>query len=275
MFENQTIGCLSVNILYDTEKFSYNSVTMGPMVERPASDTDIAELEPGKIVICFTSDGTAPITSAGIAANNLFATVKLDVKDTTAAFTSAIGIEAAAKLTDKDAVTLIKKTALADCLKAGYVEISAAAAPGYDVTVATDKHIGFDYEGVDVYYIKSLVLSEGNGEYIVKVGDYELYWSPERQCYVGVTAPENYNKADNTCFNVSVTSGNPPTIKKYCDVTGDGYINMSDISALRAYLEHGTALPVRYAGDANIDGYLNLTDFSVIRNLIEYNTSLF
>jgi len=120
---------------------------MGPMVESPATDMDIAELEPGKINICYTSDGTHPITAAGIAANSLWATVKLDVKDTAAEFTSAIGIEAGAKLTNVDAVTLIKKGDLAKSLKAGSVTVGTTQPPVKtleSIAVAADAKVEYN-----------------------------------------------------------------------------------------------------------------------------------
>ncbi len=125
-YADETIGGFSVNVKYDTAKLTYKSISFGDMIPKKA-DMDYSEPEAGTIFIGF-STAADPITSAGIAANKLFATITFDVKDT-GTFKTDLAVEAASKMTNSEipAVTLVSKKNLADCLKAGSVEIKDAA----------------------------------------------------------------------------------------------------------------------------------------------------
>ena len=272
MFDTEKIGCLAVNVIYDTEKFTWTEAggyTAGSMIPVPAADLIVAEpYEAGSILASFTTD-VNPITPAGVAADNTFITLTFGVKDSTAPFTSSISMTPSSKLNDENGETLISKKALVDALRSGTVTAEKSA-PQYDAQVLTTRHLGYDEEDVDVYYVKSLVLTEGNGVYAVKVGDYELTWSAERQCYVGVTSAENYNVETKQFLNITIsTTETAPALKMYGDITGDGRINNNDLVAIKNYIQFGTPLPVRLAADTNLDGNLNFTDLSKIRFYIE------
>jgi len=142
------------------------------------------------------------------------------------------------------------------------------AAPGYTAKVLTQAAL--DEEGKA--YVTKFVLDEGNGTSIVKVGDAELTWSAERECYVGIIDAENYVAADDSLLNVSVTAA-PVALETftYGDNNGDGKINASDLAFYKNYLELDKALTVKLAADLNVDGRLDGSDLSILKDHLEKN----
>ncbi|MDD4689523.1 MAG: bacterial Ig-like domain-containing protein [Eubacteriales bacterium] len=151
------------------------------------------------------------------------------------------------------------------------------ATPTYEATVDTSKDLGYsnDEEPADVYYVREFLLSTGNGEYEVKIGDRTLYWSTQRGCYVGVVDAANYNAQEMTFANVVLTpSANVTTLKIYGDVSGDNRINTVDISNLKNYLELGTSLTIRPSADVNFDGRIDATDLLKIKGYVELEEAI-
>ncbi len=121
IYKDDKIACLSFILTYETAKLKYTGMTFGDMILKANTDMIYNERKPGEILVSFTTY-SKPITSAGIAANNLFATVNFDIVDTNA-FVSDITIEAEASLMNNSLQTLISKENLADCLKSGAVVV--------------------------------------------------------------------------------------------------------------------------------------------------------
>ncbi|MDD4689497.1 MAG: dockerin type I repeat-containing protein [Eubacteriales bacterium] len=142
----------------------------------------------------------------------------------------------------------------------------------YEATVNTTEDLGYsdDENPEEIYYVCSLVLNSGNGEYEVKIGERVLLWSDERKCYVGVVDKENYDVASNTFSTIEITKSTAVTkLKMYGDVTGDGQINQTDITDFKNYVESGLPLSVRIAADVNFDGKINITDYQRVKAYIE------
>ncbi|MDD4689781.1 MAG: dockerin type I domain-containing protein, partial [Eubacteriales bacterium] len=273
MYANKNIGGISVEVNYDTTKFTFDKSvdwTKGDMI-KVADDIIINTVTPGLIRIMFSTFGNE-ITPAMVAANNLFGSVKLHIIDTTAAFESAITLTTDDDLYDEMANTLIAMKDMGASLKAGKVTIKKDSVPTYTAQVMVSHGLGFSGDKYKYVYIKKLILSEGNGLYDIKIGDYELYWSPQRKCYVGFTTLENYDQVTGKFTNIQITATTEPSVlDKYGDMDEDGRVNISDFKEFRNDIEFDRPMENkrRFHADTNLDGRINGTDLKKMKDFIE------